>query len=108
MAAGHLIGIIVTRQTQEVDDLRRGITNTSLPGLQNILQQQYKTQEAYQEASAIMAGLVGDIADKLADQLERYWKIALADCFPGRSIKFEVADNILDEYGVCITFLQVE
>ncbi|MGE6786768.1 hemagglutinin repeat-containing protein, partial [Ensifer adhaerens] len=47
-------------QTQDLDDLRRDTanTNTSLPGLpdlQNILQQQYKTQEAYQEASAIMA-----------------------------------------------------
>lgn len=33
-----------------------------------VLQQQYQTQAAYQEASAIMAGLVGDIADRLAGE----------------------------------------
>lgn len=58
-------------QRQSLDDLHRDTanTNTSLPGLPDLqaaLNQQYKTQAAYQEASAIMAGLVGDISDRLA------------------------------------------
>ncbi|MGU3400492.1 hemagglutinin repeat-containing protein [Brucellaceae bacterium D45D] len=66
--------IIITdpsRQQQNIDDLRRDTTNTNtslpgLPDLQNILREQYKTQERYQEASAMMAQFVGDMADKLA------------------------------------------
>ncbi|WP_158665197.1 hemagglutinin repeat-containing protein [Ensifer adhaerens] len=76
VAPGTIVITDPSGQTQNLDDLRRDTanTNTSLPGLpdlQNILQQQYKTQEAYQEASAIMAGLVGDIADGLAEEAQR-------------------------------------
>ncbi|GAA4482128.1 hypothetical protein [Gluconacetobacter asukensis] len=42
-----------------------------------------------------------------ARQIEQYWHIALRECFPDRNFEFEVADNILDEYGVCLTFFQL-
>ena len=38
--------------------------------------------------------------------IERYWRIALSESFPERSFEFEIADNLLDEYGVCLTFWQ--
>nr|WP_266019353.1 hemagglutinin repeat-containing protein [Brucella intermedia] len=74
MSAVSPAEIIITdpsRQQQNIDDLRRDTTNTNtslpgLPDLQNILRDQYKTQERYQEASAMMAQFVGDMADKLA------------------------------------------
>ncbi|GAC1044866.1 hypothetical protein [Rhizobium sp. No.120] len=43
-----------------------------------------------------------------AQQLARYWKMALFECFPHRAFEFEVADDLLDEYGVCLTFWQPE
>ncbi len=41
-----------------------------------------------------------------AEQVARYWRSALSDCFPERDFQFEIADDILDEYGVCLTFWQ--
>ncbi|PRA85902.1 hypothetical protein CQ054_10540, partial [Ochrobactrum sp. MYb29] len=73
-------GIVITdpsRQTQNIDDLRRDTTatNTSLPGLpdlQNILREQYKTQARYQEAAKMMAEFVAQQSNKLAeDALKR-------------------------------------
>lgn len=42
-----------------------------------------------------------------ADELARYWRGALAKHFPDRSFEFEVGDDLLDEFGVCLTFCQV-
>lgn len=42
-----------------------------------------------------------------AEQLKRYWKLALFECFPEKKFEFEVADDLLDEYGVCLTFWQI-
>jgi len=42
-----------------------------------------------------------------AEQLKKYWGGALSDCFPGRVFQFEIADDLLDEYGVCLTFWQL-
>lgn len=41
-----------------------------------------------------------------AGQIVKYWRIALFDCFPYKNFEFEISDNILDEYGVCLTFWQ--
>ncbi|MDM9645788.1 hemagglutinin repeat-containing protein [Rhizobium sp. S163] len=65
--------IVITdtaNQSQNVGDLRRNTanTNTSLPGLpdlQNILREQLKTQQLYQDASAKAAKAIGDISLKL-------------------------------------------
>lgn len=42
-----------------------------------------------------------------AVQLTGYWKRALSDCFPDKVFQFEIADDLLDEYGVCLTFWQL-
>lgn len=42
-----------------------------------------------------------------AEQIARYWKRALSDCFPEKVFQFEIADDLLDEYGVCLTFWQL-
>lgn len=41
-----------------------------------------------------------------AEQIAKYWRRALSDAFPGKVFQFEVADDLLDEYGVCLTFWQ--
>lgn len=41
-----------------------------------------------------------------AEQLAIYWTRALSDAFPDRIFQFEIADDLLDEYGVCLTFWQ--
>jgi len=68
--------IVITdpaRQQQDVGGLRRDTTgtNTSLPGLPDLqakLREQYKTQQRYQEAAALMAQAVARIADRLRDE----------------------------------------
>lgn len=42
-----------------------------------------------------------------AEQLKKYWRVALSECFPEKKFEFEVADDLLDEYGVCLTFWQI-
>ncbi|MHA3735419.1 hypothetical protein ACXR0M_07045 [Pseudomonas sp. Eth.TT006] len=42
-----------------------------------------------------------------AEQIVRYWKRELSDAFPEKVFHFEIADDLLDEYGVCLTFWQV-
>ncbi|ALI06015.1 MULTISPECIES: hypothetical protein [Pseudomonas] len=42
-----------------------------------------------------------------AEQITRYWRKALSDCFPEKVFQFEIADDLLDEYGVCLTFWQI-
>nr|WP_314568198.1 hypothetical protein [uncultured Pseudomonas sp.] len=41
-----------------------------------------------------------------AEQIVRYWARALSEYFPEKVFQFEVADDLLDEYGVCLTFWQ--
>lgn len=41
-----------------------------------------------------------------AEQITRYWRRALSDIFPEKAFQFEIADDLLDEYGVCLTFWQ--
>jgi hypothetical protein len=41
-----------------------------------------------------------------AEHITRYWMRSLLDSFPEKLFQFEIADNILDEYGVCLTFWQ--
>lgn len=42
-----------------------------------------------------------------AEQLKKYWWVALSECFPEKKFEFEIADDLLDEYGVCLTFWQI-
>ncbi|WP_338523937.1 hypothetical protein NUH87_30235 [Pseudomonas batumici] len=42
-----------------------------------------------------------------AEQITRYWRRALSDRFPEKVFQFEIADDLLDEYGVCLTFWQL-
>ncbi|WP_231987733.1 hypothetical protein [Pseudomonas thivervalensis] len=42
-----------------------------------------------------------------AKQIAKYWSDALSDCFPDKVFQFETADDLLDEYGVCLTFWQL-
>lgn len=41
-----------------------------------------------------------------AEQIAKFWKRALSDCFPEKIFEFEISDDLLDEYGVCVTFWQ--
>lgn len=41
-----------------------------------------------------------------AGQIAKYWKRSLSDAFPEKVFQFEIADDLLDEYGVCLTFWQ--
>jgi hypothetical protein len=42
-----------------------------------------------------------------AHVLEHFWGIALSDAFPNRRFEFEIANDLYDEEGLCITFWQV-
>lgn len=45
---------------------------------------------------------------EFAKQIEKYWRLALADCFPEKKFFFEISENgILSEIGVCLTFWQI-
>lgn len=48
------------------------------------------------------------LCNLFAQQITRYWSRALSDCFPEKVFQFEIADNLLEEYGVCLTFWQLE
>lgn len=41
-----------------------------------------------------------------AEQISKHWHRALLNAFPERVFQFEIADDLLDEYGVCLTFWQ--
>lgn len=41
-----------------------------------------------------------------AEQIAIYWGRALSESFPEKVFQFEIADDLLDEYGVCLTFWQ--
>ena len=43
-----------------------------------------------------------------AQLIKKYWTLALAEAFPDRCFEFEIADDLLDEYGVCLTFWEIE
>ena len=46
------------------------------------------------------------ICDVFANEIEKYWGYALSKTFPGRRFLFEISDDLLDEFGVCLTFWQ--
>ncbi|NYF35293.1 hypothetical protein [Stenotrophomonas sp. JAI102] len=41
-----------------------------------------------------------------AEQIMRHWRRALSESFPQKVFHFEISDDLLDEYGVCLTFWQ--
>lgn len=43
-----------------------------------------------------------------AEQISKHWARALSEHFPEKVFTFEIADDLLDEYGVCLTFWQSE
>lgn len=48
-----------------------------------------------------------ELCQVFAAQIEKYWKIALSEKFQDVQFEFEIGNDILDEYGVCLTFWQV-
>ncbi|WP_319824432.1 hypothetical protein [Thalassovita sp.] len=41
-----------------------------------------------------------------AEQIAIHWKKALREAFPKRAFEFDVQDDLLDDFGVCVTFCQ--
>ncbi len=49
-----------------------------------------------------------DLKLAFARQIERYWRFALSECYPGRRFEFEISEKgIWPEDGACLTFWQV-
>jgi hypothetical protein len=46
------------------------------------------------------------LCHQFAKQLVVHWRQNLLATFPQRSFEFEIGDDLLDEYGVCMTFWQ--
>ncbi|WP_221152333.1 hemagglutinin repeat-containing protein, partial [Rhizobium binae] len=101
VSPGQIVITDPARQTQNLDDLRRvtSNTNTSLPGipeLQDILREQLKTQELYQDAAAKAAKFIGDFAFKreqaaTTDEERAFW----AEGGPGRAALHALAGGLL-------------
>lgn len=47
-----------------------------------------------------------ELCHAFATRIAKHWNVELLECFPEKRFLFEVTDNLLDEYGVCITFWQ--
>ncbi len=43
---------------------------------------------------------------KLGDLLLYFWSIKLKESFPSKQFKFEIAEDLYDEHGFCLTFWQ--
>ncbi|MFT8700315.1 MAG: hypothetical protein ABF802_04880 [Acetobacter orientalis] len=44
---------------------------------------------------------------EFAKQIEKYWRLALMDCYPDKTFEFQISENgIFDEKSVCLTFWQ--
>lgn len=72
MAPGTIIINDTEHQKQNIDDLRRDTTNTNtslpdLPDLQELLREQLKTQQLYDDAAQKAAKMIGDKASDLAN-----------------------------------------
>ncbi|MCA2406938.1 hemagglutinin repeat-containing protein [Rhizobium leguminosarum] len=101
ISPGQIVITDPTHQTQNLDDLRRDTsnTNTSLPGipeLQDVLREQLKTQELYQDAAAKAAKFIGDFALKreqaaTTDEERAFW----AEGGPGRAALHALAGGLL-------------
>ncbi|MFS2174358.1 hemagglutinin repeat-containing protein [Rhizobium pisi] len=101
VSPGQIVITDPTHQTQNIDDLRRDTsnTNTSLPGipkLQDILREQLKTQELYQDAAAKAAKFIGDFALKqrqaaTTDEERAFW----AEGGPGPAALHALAGGLL-------------
>ncbi|WP_245498416.1 hemagglutinin repeat-containing protein [Rhizobium leguminosarum] len=101
VSPGQIIITNPSRQTQDVDDLRRDTsnTNTSLPGipeLQDILREQLETQELYRDAAAKAATFIGNFAlerERAAatDEERAFW----AEGGPGRAALHALAGGLL-------------
>ncbi len=93
-------GILEQSYTRE--DIERYRNNFSIS-------QFFTKWEASSEAAVLRVGLSEDnyrLCHEFAERVARYWRIELLGCFPNRKFQFEVADNLLDEFGVCLTFWQ--
>ena len=68
-----------------------------------------KWEEKYDQSIPDEERYKNDIRLSLAfaQAIEKYWRIALKDCFPNKNFEFEISENgIEDEEGVCLTFWQ--
>ncbi|NLS19408.1 hypothetical protein HGP16_22985 [Rhizobium sp. P40RR-XXII] len=105
----RLVGLMVT----ETGQLQPSSQRIDVERYQNnfSVSQFFSKWEDTSENSVSRVGLTDkdyQLCHVFAQQLVRYWKIALFECFPHRTFEFEVADDLLDEYGVCLTFWQPE
>lgn len=51
--------------------------------------------------------IVGDELLRLfADNVAKFWSLRLNDLFPDRQFEFEIGNDLLGEFGLCLTFSQ--
>lgn len=44
---------------------------------------------------------------EFSKQVEKYWRLALMDCYPDKKFDFEISENgLFDEESVCLTFCE--
>lgn len=73
------------------------------------IDQFFSKWEGSSEWSVFKVGLPEEdyrLCHLFAEQITRHWTRALSDCFPEKVFRFEIADDPLDEFGVCLTFWQ--
>lgn len=73
------------------------------------INQFFRKWEGGEQGPVVKVGLSEDeyeLCHAFAQQLSVYWFEQLKLCHPKRSFCFEIADDLLDEYGVCMTFWQ--
>ncbi|PWE34123.1 hypothetical protein DDZ14_02925 [Maritimibacter sp. 55A14] len=73
------------------------------------INQFFSTWEESGDEKVFMVGLSKEnyrLCHIFAERLEYYWREELVRHFPERTFDFEITDDLLDEYGVCLTFFQ--
>ena len=103
----HLNGLVET----ESNVLKQSTTRIDVERCRNIvpINQFFSKWEDAPGRPAFKVGLSEEdyrLCHLFAEQITRYWGCALTDAFPEKIFKFEIAGDLLDEYGVCLTFWQ--
>jgi hypothetical protein len=104
----HLKGLVET----ESSVLEQSVSRRDVERYRNIfsVNQFFSKWEDSPGRPAVKVGLSEEdyrLCHLFAEQITRYWKYALSDTFPDKAFQFEIADDLLDEYGVCLTFWQL-
>ncbi|WP_354691490.1 hypothetical protein [Phytobacter sp. RSE-02] len=103
----HLLGLVESKSSVLVQSTSR----RDVERYRNIfsINQFFPKWEDAPDRPAFKVGLSKEdyrLCHLFAEQITRYWKRALAEAFPDKVFQFEIADDLLDEYGVCLTFWQ--